>query len=78
MSATHAGVQGISDVFHIVDKGENVFVYTHIFNLVDNVEYVIYTLYTSIFSFVTYLNVSHAFEKMNKCFYKLFIICSVS
>jgi hypothetical protein len=45
---TYSGVQSINDVFHIVDKVENVFVYTHIFNLIDNVEYVVYALYSSI------------------------------
>ncbi len=28
VSAIHAGVQGTNDVFHIVDKIENVFVYS--------------------------------------------------
>ncbi len=39
------GVQSINNVFNIVDKVENVFVYTHIFNLIDNVEYFVYALY---------------------------------
>jgi hypothetical protein len=43
----YAGVQSINDAFHIVKKVENVFVYTHIFNLIDNVEYVVYALYSS-------------------------------
>jgi hypothetical protein len=43
------GVQRINNVFHIVDKVENVFVSTHIFNLIDNVEYVVYALYSRIY-----------------------------
>jgi uncharacterized protein YvpB len=42
----NTGVQSINNVFHIVDKVENVLVYTHIFNLIDNVEYVVYALYS--------------------------------
>ncbi len=45
-SKGNAGVQSINNVFHIVDKVENVFVYIHIFNLIDNVEYVVYALYS--------------------------------
>jgi hypothetical protein len=37
----YSGVQSINNVFHIVDKVENVCVYTHIFNHIDNVEYVV-------------------------------------
>ncbi len=44
----YAGVQSINDVFHIVVKVENVFDYTHIFNLIDNVEYVVYALYSRV------------------------------
>jgi hypothetical protein len=44
----YSGVQRINNVFHIVDKVENVLVYTYIFNLNDNVEYVVYALYSSI------------------------------
>jgi hypothetical protein len=44
----NTGVQRINYVFHIVDKVENVFVYTHIFNLIDNVEYVVYALCSTI------------------------------
>jgi hypothetical protein len=35
-----AGVQSINDAFHIV--------YTYIFNLIDNVECVVYALYSSV------------------------------
>jgi hypothetical protein len=45
--ALYAGVQSINDAFHIVVKVENVFVYTQIFNLNDNVECVVYALYSS-------------------------------
>jgi hypothetical protein len=48
MMKVNTGVQSIDDVFHIVGKVENVLVYTHIFNLIDNVEYVVYALYSSI------------------------------
>jgi hypothetical protein len=42
------GVQSINDAFHIVNKVENVFVYTYIFNLIDNVECVVYALYSRV------------------------------
>ncbi len=42
------GVQRINDVFHIVDKVENVCVNQYIFDLIDNVEYVVYALYSSV------------------------------
>jgi hypothetical protein len=45
----YSGVQRINDVFHIVDKVENVFFYTHIFNLTDNVECVVDALNSSIY-----------------------------
>ncbi len=48
ISGGNAGVQRINDVFHIVNKVENVLVYTHIFDLIDNVEYVVYALYSRI------------------------------
>ncbi len=48
ISKDHTGVQSINDVFHNVNKVENVFVYTLILNLIDNVEYVVYALYSSI------------------------------
>ncbi len=44
----NSGVQSINDIFHIVDKVENVLVYTYIFNLIDNVEYVVYAWYSRI------------------------------
>jgi hypothetical protein len=45
----YSGVQRINNVFHIVDKVENVCVNKYIFDLIDNVEYVVYALYSSIF-----------------------------
>jgi hypothetical protein len=39
--------QSINNVFHIVNKVENVCVYKYIFDLIDNVEYVIYALNSS-------------------------------
>ncbi len=48
MIKDYTGVQSINDVFHIVVKVENVFVYTHIFDLNDNVECVVYALCSSI------------------------------
>ncbi len=43
-----SGVQSINNVYHIVDKVENVLVYTYIFILIDNVEYVVYALYSRV------------------------------
>jgi hypothetical protein len=48
---TYTEVQHINNVFHIVDKVENVCVNKYIFDLIDNVEYVVYALYSSIFRF---------------------------
>jgi hypothetical protein len=42
----YTGVQSINDIFHIVDKID--YFYTHNFNLIDNVEYVVYALYSRI------------------------------
>jgi hypothetical protein len=44
----NSGVQSINNVFHIVDKVENVGVNKYIFDLIDNVEYVVYALYSRI------------------------------
>jgi hypothetical protein len=44
----NTGVQSINNVFHIVDKVENVCVNKYIFDLIDNVEYVVYALYSRI------------------------------
>jgi hypothetical protein len=44
----NTGVQRINNVFHIVDKVENVCVNKYIFDLIDNVEYVVYALYSRI------------------------------
>ncbi len=44
----YTGVQSINDVFHIVNKVENVYVSKYIFDLIDNMEYVDYALYSSI------------------------------
>jgi hypothetical protein len=44
----HSGVQSINNIFHIVDKVENVGVNKYIFDFIDNVEYVVYALYSSI------------------------------
>jgi hypothetical protein len=44
----YTGVQRINNVYHIVNKVENVCVFQYIFNLIDNVEYVVYALYSSI------------------------------
>ncbi len=44
----NTGVQSINDVFHIVVKVENVCVNKYIFDLNDNVEYVVYALYSRI------------------------------
>ncbi len=41
-----SGVQSINDVFHIVNKVENVCVNKYIFDFIDNVEYVVYALYS--------------------------------
>ncbi len=38
-------MQRINKVFHIVNKVENVCVNKYIFDLIDNVEYVVYALY---------------------------------
>jgi hypothetical protein len=45
---TCTGVQSINNVFHIVDKVENLCVNKYIFDLIDNVEYVVYALYSSV------------------------------
>ncbi len=45
---TYSGVQRINNVFHIVDEVENVCVNKYIFDLIDNVEYDVYALYSSI------------------------------
>jgi hypothetical protein len=42
------GVQGINNVFRIVNKVENVLKNTYIFDLIDNVEYFVYALYSRI------------------------------
>jgi hypothetical protein len=47
LDPNYAGVQSINNVFHIVDKVENVCVNQYIFDLIDNVEYVVYALYSS-------------------------------
>jgi hypothetical protein len=44
----NTGVQSINNVFHIDDKVENVGVNKYIFDLIDNVEYVVYALYSRI------------------------------
>ncbi len=44
---TRSGVQSIYNVFHIVNKVESVLENTYIFDLMDNVEYVVYALYSS-------------------------------
>ncbi len=36
------------DVFHIVDKVENVLKDTHIFDLINNVEFEVYAFYSSV------------------------------
>jgi hypothetical protein len=41
-------VQCINNVFHIVSKVESVLENTYIFDLIDNVEYVVYALYSRI------------------------------
>jgi hypothetical protein len=43
-----AGVQSINNVYAIVNKVENVLVNTNIFDLIDNVVYVVYALYSSV------------------------------
>jgi hypothetical protein len=40
----------INEVFPNVNKVENVCVFTHIFNLIDNVEYVVYAMYFRIYN----------------------------
>jgi hypothetical protein len=47
----NTGVQSINDAFHIVVKVENVCVKKYIFNLNDNVESVVYALYSRILKF---------------------------
>jgi hypothetical protein len=42
-------IQRIYNVFHIVNKVENVCEFQYILDLIDNVEYVVYALYSSIF-----------------------------
>jgi hypothetical protein len=44
----NSGVQSINNVFHTVNKVENVLENTYIFDLIDNVEYVVYALYSRI------------------------------
>jgi hypothetical protein len=44
----YTGVQSINNVYAIVNKVENVLVNTYIFDLIDNVVYVVYALYSSI------------------------------
>jgi hypothetical protein len=46
-----SGVQRINDAFHIVDKVENVCVNKYIFDLIDNVECVVYALYSRAYPF---------------------------
>ncbi len=48
MNFFNTGVQRINNVFHIVDKVENVCVNKYTFDLIDNVEYVVYALYSRI------------------------------
>jgi hypothetical protein len=42
-----AGVQSKNNEYHIVDKVENVLVNKYIFDLIDNVVFVVLTLYSS-------------------------------
>ncbi len=44
----NSGVQSINNVFHIVNKVESVFDFQCILNFIDNVEYVVYALYSRI------------------------------
>ncbi len=65
------GVQSINNVFHIVDKVENVCVNKYIFDLIDNVEYVVYALYTPELVFVKSINKLKNIKKLksnlNQC-----------
>jgi hypothetical protein len=47
----NTGVQSINDVFHNVNKVEYSFIGDLILNLIDNVEYVVYALYSRIDKF---------------------------
>jgi hypothetical protein len=44
----YSGVQGINNVIHIVNKVEGVLKNQKIFDLIENMEYVVYALYSSI------------------------------
>jgi hypothetical protein len=43
----YAGVQSINNVFHIVNKVGNALVFHYILNLIDNMEYFVYALYST-------------------------------
>jgi hypothetical protein len=44
----HTGVQGKNNEYHIVDKVQNSFIDALIFDLIDNVVFVVFALYSSI------------------------------
>jgi hypothetical protein len=44
----NSGVQSKNNEYHIVNKVENVFVYTYIFDLIDNVVFAVFALYSRI------------------------------
>jgi hypothetical protein len=48
---THSGVQGKNNEYHIVDKVQNSFIDALIFDLIDNVVFVVFALYSSDCSF---------------------------
>jgi hypothetical protein len=58
----YSGIRSINNVFHIVNKVENVLQNAYIFVLIDNVEYVVYALYSSI---------SVAASQLNKVWFKI-------
>jgi hypothetical protein len=69
----HTGVQRINNVFHIVNKVENVCVFQYILNLIDNVEYIVYALYSRIsktISFTGVLRITKC-DKMRHLSYKI-------
>ncbi len=65
---SYSGVQRINNVFHIVDKVENVCVNKYIFDLIDNVEYVVYALYSSIIMLIYVIFIKYYYNSHQNYF----------
>jgi hypothetical protein len=52
INSNYSGVQGKNNEYHIVDKVQNSFIDALIFDLIDNVVFVVFALYSSIVSWL--------------------------